>query len=200
MSDSSLFLSYIAKVAKENLAKLLVLVVSALMILFFIKWAITGGFGLIFDTIFGADKDEVIHEQQAAITQLENAGKSADKAIATLQGSNEIVQQVLQNHYEGREKTIQEYTDVIQKGEKAYLEAIQASQKKSVRGSQPRVAKKPSKAPDATSVAASTPEPNSSSEDPLADPHSPESLKLAQSQFDMVHGAYCLASPGACGS
>lgn len=190
MSDTNVFTSYILKLAKENLAKLVFYVIAAILAISFLKWLIFGGFSILFSGFFkliglgGHDDKDTIQEQGVAIVQLEQANNTNTTTIVTLQQSNEIAQESLQNHYESQAKTTAAFNEVRNKGQKAFNEANKGSKTKKPGGSGGSTDKTPSEAVDESS--------------PLDDPQSPESLQLAAAQYTMLSEAYCLASPGTC--
>ncbi len=190
MSDANLFSSYLIKLAKENLAKLIMYIVLAILAISFLKWLIFGGFSILFSGFFkliglgGHDDKDTIHEQGVAIVQLEQANDTNTATIVTLQQSNEIAQDSLQNHYENQAKTTAAFNDVRNKGQKAFNEANKGSKPKKPGGSGGSTDKTPSEAVDEPS--------------PLDDSQSPESLQLAAAQYTMLSEAYCLAAPGTC--
>lgn len=190
MSDTNVFTSYILKLAKENLAKLVFYVIAAILAISFLKWLIFGGFSILFSGFFkliglgGHDDKDTIQEQGVAIVQLEQANNTNTTTIDTLKQSNEIAQESLQNHYESQAKTTAAFNEVRNKGQKAFNEANKGSKTKKPGGSGASTDKTPSEAVDEPS--------------PLDDSQSPESLKLAAAQYTMLTEAYCLASPGTC--
>ncbi len=192
MSDSNVFFSYIVKLAKENLAKLIFYVIAAIVAISFLKWLIFGGFSILFSGFFkliglgGHDDKDTIREQGVAISQLETANTVNTETIGGLLKSNEIVQESMQTHYEDKADRKQTFDDIRGKGNKAFQEANKGVKQAKVGGSGP---KKPQAAG----------EPSESEEvSPLKDPQSPESLQLAAAQFTMLDEAYCAASPGTC--
>lgn len=192
MSDSNVFFSYILKLAKENLAKLIFYVVAAILALAFLKWLIFGGFSIVFGGLFkliglgGNDDKDTIHQQGVAITQLEKANETNTTTIGVLVTSNENIQDSLQTHYEDKADRKQTFNDIRQKGEKAFQDAKKPSKRGKAGGSTPKDPKQPAEPPVAE-------EPSE-----LEDPQSPESLKLAEAQFNMVQDAYCSASASDC--
>lgn len=190
MSDTNVFTSYILKLAKENLAKLVFYVIAAILAISFLKWLIFGGFSILFSGFFkliglgGHDDKDTIQEQGVAIVQLEQANNTNTTTIDTLKQSNEIAQESLQNHYESQAKTTAAFNEVRNKGQKAFNEASKGSKTKKPGGSGTSTDKTPSEAVDEPS--------------PLDDSQSPESLQLAAAQYTMLTEAYCLASPGTC--
>ncbi len=190
MSDSSVFTSYLIKLAKENLAKLIMYIVLAVLGIAFLKWLIFGGFGLLFSGFFkliglgGPDDKDVIRKQEVAITQFEQANTTNTTTIAVLQQSNENTQDALQKSYEADAKAAKEYNEIRNKGQEAFNKATKGSKPKKVRDSGSKDPQTPSEAPD---------EP-----DPLDSAQSPESMELAAAQYTMLSEAYCKASPGSC--
>ncbi len=190
MSDSSVFTSYLIKLAKENLAKLIMYIVLAVLGIAFLKWLIFGGFGLLFSGFFkliglgGTDDKDVIREQGVAITQLEQANTTNTTTIAVLQQSNENTQDALQKSYEADAKAAKEYNEIRNKGQKAFNKAVSASKSSKVGNGTSKDSKTLADAPDAP--------------DPLDNSQSPESMELAAAQYTMLSEAYCKASPGSC--
>lgn len=190
MSDTGIFTSYLVKLAKENLAKLIMYIVLAVLAISFLKWLIFGGFGILFTGFFkliglgGNDDTTTIKQQEVAIVQLEGANKQNSETIGVLQQSNENTQTSLQESYETELKNSKAYDEVRNKGQKAFNKASKGGKKPSTGGSGANGSKP-------------TTEP-STEPDPLEDPQSPESLELAAAQYAMISDAFCIASPGSC--